>query len=347
MVGTTAQEPVIRELGRGIYAYLQRGSWGYSNAGLIADGESSLLVDTLYDLALTERMLRELRRATPAAARIDALVNTHANGDHCWGNQLLPEAEILSSRAAAAEMLELSPALMATMVGAARRIAGLPPLLKGALGLLGRLGVPRASALADAAELVAEAFGPFQFRGIKLRTPTQTFSGRHTLQVGDKTVELIEVGPAHTQGDVIVHVPADRVAFTGDILFIGSHPIVWAGPVANWIAACDRLLALDVDTIVPGHGPLTDKAGVQATRDYWSELQAAAHSGRTAGLTPEQLASELVASRYPSWGESERLVVNLDTIYRELDGDTKLRDPLALLARMSRWKYGRAGAERL
>ena len=96
-------------------------------------------------------------------------------------------------------------------------------------------------------------------------------------------VELIEVGPAHTQGDMLAYVPDDRTIFTGDILFIGGTPIVWAGPLANWIAACDLMLGLDVDTVVPGHGPVTDKAGVAEVRDYLAFVDAAAavrHDGR-------------------------------------------------------------------
>ena len=62
--------------------------------------------------------------------------------------------------------------------------------------------------------------------------------------------------------------PDARTIFTGDILFIGGTPIVWAGPLANWIAACDLMLGMDVDTVVPGHGPVTDKAGVVGVRDY-------------------------------------------------------------------------------
>ena len=80
----------LQEVGDGLYAYLQPdGGWGWSNAGLIADGDATLLVDTLFDLPLTERMLRSMRDAVPAAARIGTLVNTHANGDHCFGNQLV------------------------------------------------------------------------------------------------------------------------------------------------------------------------------------------------------------------------------------------------------------------
>ena len=93
-----------------------------------------------------------------------------------------------------------------------------------------------------------------------------------TLQVGDKKVKLVEVGPAHTRGDVLVHVPKDRIVYTGDIAFIGGHPIVWAGPVGNWIKACDLILGWDVETVVPGHGPITDKNGIRRLRDYFAYI---------------------------------------------------------------------------
>ena len=64
----------------------------------------------------------------------------------------------------------------------------------------------------------------------------ETFTGRKTLQVGEKTVELIDVGPAHTRGDLIVFVPEDRVVFVGDLLFTGAHAVVWSGPVSRWTA---------------------------------------------------------------------------------------------------------------
>src|SRR5271156_7007690 len=107
----------LQEVGDGLYAYLQPdGGWGWSNAGLIVDGERTLLVDTLYDLALTERMLQRMRRAVPAAARIDTLVNTHANGDHCYGNQLVGGARIVASERTAAEMPELPPQAMVALI---------------------------------------------------------------------------------------------------------------------------------------------------------------------------------------------------------------------------------------
>src|SRR5262245_38398857 len=107
----------LHEVGPGCFAYLQPdGSWGWSNAGLVTDAGESLLVDTLFDLRLTREMLEAMRRATPAAGRIGTLVNTHANGDHCYGNSLVRGAAILASKACAAEMAELPPAALAAFM---------------------------------------------------------------------------------------------------------------------------------------------------------------------------------------------------------------------------------------
>src|ERR1039458_7398981 len=190
----------LQEVGDGLYAYMQPdGGWGWSNAGLIVDGEATLLVDTLYDLPLTERMLRSMRDAVPAAVRIDTLVNTHANGDHCYGNQLVSGARIVASERTAAEMGELPPAAMAALIEQAPQ--------------MGELGA-----------FFLECFGAFDFSGIELALPDETFSGRLQMSVGERALELIEVGPAHTRGDTLVHVPGARVLFSGDILFSGAHP---------------------------------------------------------------------------------------------------------------------------
>ena len=328
--------PSLETIGDGAYAYLQRGGWGFSNAGLVTSEGASLLVDTLYDLRLTREMLATMRRATDAASEIDVVVNTHANGDHCWGNQALPGATIVSSRATAEEMTELPPKLMNALVRAARAIAAGGPLARWPLSILGRLGIARARALADAAPFIVDAFGAFDFGNVSLRAPTQSFEGELVLTVGSKEVRLLQVGPAHTRGDTIVYVPADRIVFTGDVLFIGSHPIMWEGPIRNWIHACDVLLGLDVDVVVPGHGPLTDKSGVQATRDYWVALDRAVKAGYAAGASTEEIAHSLLAGDVLA--ESERMVVNVDTALRELAREQGHRDPLVLLAKMARFK---------
>ncbi|HLH13748.1 MAG TPA: MBL fold metallo-hydrolase [Solirubrobacteraceae bacterium] len=301
----------LHELGDGLYAYLQPdGGWGWSNAGLIVDGERTLLVDTLYDLALTERMLTAMRRAAPAAARIDTLVNTHANGDHCYGNQLVGGARIVASRRTAQEMTELPPAAMAAMLEQAPS--------------MGRLGA-----------FFTRCFGAFDFAGIELALPADTFDGELELRVGATQVRLVEVGPAHTRGDTLVHLPAQRILFTGDILFSAAHPIAWAGPVSNWIAACERILALEVDVLVPGHGPIAEPAAVRELKSYFEYLYEHARERHAQGMTPLQAARSLALDRWADWGERERLVVNLANIYSELDGQHEPPNPLSAFQLMA------------
>ena len=105
----------LKGLGNGLYAWLQPdGGWGWSNAGLIRDGDQSLLVDTLFDMPLTRTMLGAMQDATGLAPEdIGVIVNTHANGDHCHGNGCCPQAEIIASEASAKEMIEVPPAMLA------------------------------------------------------------------------------------------------------------------------------------------------------------------------------------------------------------------------------------------
>ncbi|MBC8475947.1 MAG: MBL fold metallo-hydrolase, partial [Gammaproteobacteria bacterium] len=223
-------EKGLHQTGNGLYAWLQPdGGWGWSNAGLIVDGDQSLLVDTLFDAKLTQEMLDVMSDvAGISAAEIKTVVNTHANGDHTHGNGLCTSAEVIASAASAREMEAFTPQMMQGFMDAADQ-------------------------LGDAGLYLKEIFGPFDFRQVAEKLPTRTFSGDLQLQVGGKRVELIEVGPAHTRGDVLVYVPEDKTVFTGDILFIDGTPLMWAGPVANWIAAGDRIRATQADVIVPGH----------------------------------------------------------------------------------------------
>lgn len=282
------------EVGDGLWAYLQPdGGWGWSNAGLVTDGGASLLVDTLFDLALTAQMLEELRGVSPAAASIGTVVNTHANGDHCYGNQLVRDAEIVASAASAREMDEVPPAMLAGLMAAA-------------------------DGLGPAGAYLREIFGAFTFDGIEPAPPTTTFEGSLSLDVGYRRVELLELGPAHTAGDAVVHVPDAAVLFTGDLVFHGGHPIIWAGPVARWIEACDRMLALDATTVVPGHGPLSDRQCLLDQRGYLEWLVAEGTPRLQGGMAPLDAARDLAGGPYDGWGESERLVVNLTALARDL-----------------------------
>lgn len=326
----------LEQVAEGCFAYLQLpGSWGYSNSGLVTDGDQSLVIDTLYDARLAAEMAEQYRRVAEGA-RLDTVVNTHANGDHCWGNQVFRDASIIATRAAAREMQDITPGFMNTVVKVCRVVSGLGRPAKAALGMLGRVGLSKAGHLAEAAPFFAEKFGAFDFGSVTLTLPTRTFERELELSVGDKAVHLIEVGPAHTRGDMLVHVPSDKVVFTGDILFEESHPIMWEGPIQNWIDACDRILAMDVETVVPGHGRLATPKSIERLRRYLVELEAGAREAYDAGVDVEDAAAGLRRSLEPTWGEAERLAANVAMLYRQFAGEEGPADAFELFARMAR-----------
>ena len=306
----------LHDIGNGVYAYLlPDGSWGWSNAGLICDGEESLLVDTLFDEVLTADMLSTMKNAAGIGGDdITTLVNTHANGDHTFGNRLVKKAEIIASAAGAKQMAgDMSPQELAALMREAPN--------------MGEVG-----------EYLLDCFSAFNFEGVELVLPTRTFENTLDLKVGDKDVRLTNVGPAHTEGDTLVYVPDDKVIYTGDILFIGGTPIIWAGPVSNWIKACDYIISLDVEVIVPGHGPITDKNGVREVRDYLSFIDQEARKRFDAGMSFEDAANDIVLGEFDRWSDSERIVVNVYSLYKEYRGVEEHADLISLFGLMGQYR---------
>lgn len=306
----------LHDIGNGCWAYLlPDGGWGWSNSGLIVDGENSLLVDTLFDVKMTSEMLNDMRDATKASETIDVLVNTHADGDHTFGNQAVKGAKIVASKATASEFFKTTPAMIHAMVTD-----------PGSYG--------------EGGQYIAEWMGAerFDFRDIKLVPPTETFLSEMALKIGDKDVNLINVGPAHTAGDTLVHVVQDRVLYTGDILFMGVHPAIWEGSIEGWIAACDRMLAMDVDVIVPGHGPITDKSGVRLFKQYLELLRDETRKRFDAGIGVEEAALDIVLSQeFSDWISPERIVGSVNFLYREYGSVEATTDFMEIFAMISRY----------
>jgi cyclase len=313
----------------GVHAWLQpNGLLGESNACLVVGERSSLLVDTLWDRKLTRRMLAEMAPLTDSAP-IELLVNTHSDGDHWWGNQELGGVGAITSEAALAVMEDESPAEMKRFgaLAAALRLAGASPL-----------PYPRRGDVAEIAGYVGEVLAPFSFDDIRLSPPERTFTGELALEIGGREVKLIEVGPAHTPGDLIAWVPDAKVAIAADILFIGVTPIMWTGPAQNWIAALELLLDLGAERFVPGHGPVCGPEEVRRLLGYWRWLEGAAGERLDGGASAVEtarklvLGDELVELGFSEWLGPERALVSVGTIDAHRRGTAKQPRPPQLIA---------------
>jgi glyoxylase-like metal-dependent hydrolase (beta-lactamase superfamily II) len=122
--------------------------------------------------------------------------------------------------------------------------------------------------------------------------PNDTFADERELSVGGRTVRLIHPGRGHTDGDLVVLFVEDGVLHTGDLFFNHSYPNIdleGGGSVREWVATLDRVLALPFEHVIPGHGPVTDRAGLVQFQDFMRQLAAvseeAARSGRSLAET--------------------------------------------------------------
>jgi glyoxylase-like metal-dependent hydrolase (beta-lactamase superfamily II) len=236
-----------------------------------------------------------MRAAVPAAKQIGTLVNTHSNGDHTFGNQLVTGARILTTNSVNDDMEHVPPAVLVDMLDRWREWG-------------------------EGGAFMRQVFGAFDFRGITITHATETFDGSLDLKVGAKELRLVDVGPAHTRSDILVYVPQDKIVYTGDILFVGGHPAIWAGPVKNWIAACDLILGWDVEVVVPGHGPMVDKAGVREFKAYLQYVWDETRKRYDAGMSWLDAAFDITLGDFDHWADAERMVPNIMTIWGELSG---------------------------
>ncbi|MEU6488249.1 MBL fold metallo-hydrolase [Streptomyces sp. NPDC046887] len=302
----------------GVYVWQPDGgaAWGLANCGVIRAGGEALIVDTPYTPALTDAFLAAAREVIGAGTPLNRVVVTHANGDHTWGSQQLPGAEIIATQAALEhQCVEPTPGQLHALVHDSDPDQPLGWYFR-------------------------RHFGAFDFSGITVLPPTTTFTGRHELTVGGTPVVLYEAGPAHTVGDLFVHLPEQRVVFAGDLVFAGDHPSHWAGPLELISAACRRILDLEPEWIVPGHGPLLTPDGLREHLGYLDDLAAQARLLHGQGRSAPEAARLLIAEdRYPGLGLPERLAISLSTEFRHLDGNRTVPElllPMEHAARIAR-----------
>ncbi|MBJ6750575.1 MBL fold metallo-hydrolase [Geomonas anaerohicana] len=225
----------LTRLADNVYSYVgsNDASPGHSfaaNAGIVIGKEGVLVVDTLISAKEGQRFLADIRKVTNKPIRY--VVNTHTHLDHALGNCVFAK-------------------LGATVIS---HEADRNYLAANGAGLLQR----------------AANYGlkPEDMAGTEIAVPTLAFSNEMLLDLGGEEVRLIRTAPSHTAGSLVVYLPAEKILFAGDILFTDFHPFLADGDFTGWIRTIDGLLAMDVDKVVPGHGPLSGKKDLRDMKEY-------------------------------------------------------------------------------
>lgn len=220
--------PEFRELTKDVYAFLQPPLICYSNAGVIVGDRDVIVVDSLTNAAMTESLLAEIRRV--AIKPIRFLINTHSHIDHVYTNHLFPEATVISTHQGREETKANQ----------------------------------KAQAKHDA--VFAELFPDVDFRGGCYTLQNVSFSGSLSFYQGEREIRVIELGAGHSESDVVVHLPREKIVFCGDLFMNTMTPAPGEGRVTQTIANCKTIEALEADIYVAGHGAPGSLADVRAQR---------------------------------------------------------------------------------
>ncbi|HEY2442584.1 MAG TPA: MBL fold metallo-hydrolase [Streptosporangiaceae bacterium] len=276
----------LHEITDGAYAWVQPdGTWWVNNAGAVHGGDGTIVIDTCATDVRTRRFLAAVDAAT-GGAPVRTAVNTHHHGDHTYGNSLLPDETVIVGHT------RMRAELLADPV-----IDGCPP-----------------------------AWSPLPDWGqVTRRVPRLTFDTQLTLHTGARRVELRHPGyRAHTAGDVVAWLPAERVLYAGDLIFHGLTPLVLMGSVTGALRALDWLAGFDAAHIVPGHGPLatgSELPGILAAHErYYRFVLATAQDGIRQAMPPLAAARHADLGEFADWADAERIVLNLHRAYADAAG---------------------------
>ncbi len=152
--------------------------------------------------------------------------------------------------------------------------------------------------------------------------PGLRFDVRMAFDDGQRRIDLVKVGPAHTRGDVVAYLPKEQILFVGDLAVNWTHGNNVSDPDAdlvNWIAVLDKLASWDATTVVPAHGAIATRELLPRQRRYFADLLAAVYGGIAAGKSAAQVANETNLSQHQPFGADRTQTADqLKTVYRAL-----------------------------
>jgi len=272
--------PYLEEVSPGIFVYVQPdGSWFLNNAGFLVGSESVVAVDTVGTEKRAHAFREALERTTPHP--VQALINTHAHGDHTHGNfAFWPQTAVIGHERARREILH-----------------------------------------SNAPEGVSERFPTADFGQFRHVPPMVTFTDRMSVHVDTLEVQLTHLGPAHTTNDVVAWIPERRVLFAGDLAFNGGTPFAMAGSVLGWLDILPALRAFEADVVVPGHGPVCGMEVFDTVETYLRWVADLARGGHADGVPPLEVAQSVDLGQFADLTDPERLVGNLHRAYADLEAD--------------------------
>jgi cyclase len=288
----------VRKVGEGVWAAVAAPAYKVNcNTAIIEDGDGVMVVDTHSKPSAARVIVQMLRELTPKPVRY--VVNTHFHWDHWHGNEVYPaaypDAEIVSNQITREAMVRKGlkriqdhvrgvPAEIARL---REELAAAPPARRE------RLETDLRLAKAYLAEVSA----------LRPALPTLAFEQTMKLYRRDREIHLLHLGRAHTEGDVFVYLPREKVVITGDAV-IGWTPYMGDGYPEDWVGTLDRLAQLDFTHIVMGHGEVVGREWLATFRGYVHDMVAAVRKEVATGAALDAVTQRVTAALAPTYEQA-------------------------------------------
>ena len=254
----------LKKLAPGVYgAIAKNGGYAICNAGIIDLGKELLVIDPF----MTPQAAEELKSAIKTILNkpVKYVVNSHFHNDHIRGNQVFSDATIISTAMIRDLIAKNEPEEIKYENEAA------PKALK---------------ALQDEKktnnhwENEEKKLWTGYYEGIikshpilKTTLPNLVFEDSLSIYGSSTTVQLLSYGDAHTASDIFLYLPKEKIAFMGDILFVQFHPWVGDSKIDDWVNYLEKIRKLNVETFIPGHGPVGNAQDVTLMISYLKNVE--------------------------------------------------------------------------
>ena len=313
---------VFEEVAPGVYFASGTGVVNLvSNALVVVNEADVLVVDSHITPDAARALLSSVRSLTDKPVRY--LVNSHFHFDHAHGNQAFPEGiEIIGHEYTRERLLAATPSdpTTQTIGGPAaveRTIAALEQQLAAATDAAARTALE--------AQIAMQKRHLGAIAEVKPTPSNLTLTQKLTLFRGGREIQLLHLGRGHTGGDVVVYLPAEKVAFTGDLFYAGA-PYLGDSFPQDYVATLEAVKALDVTVFVGGHGPpVRDRAVLDMAQAYIQKYWGQVSKSHAQGLSVEDAIAKLDLSGYERWaafqlGNPEVLKLEVSRMYQILGG---------------------------